>query len=66
MKISSIELEDKNLDKVVPFSSGNMTIRQVREALKNQTKENTTWITISIPKNLSDIIQSIIEKYKIM
>lgn len=66
MKISPIKLEDKNLDKIVPFSSGNITIRQAREILKNQTKENTHWVSLSIPKNLSDIIQFFIEKLKIM
>ena len=36
-----------DLNKVVPFSCGNITIKKGRQILKNQRPDNTTWL---VPK----------------
>lgn len=48
---------------IVPLSIGNLTIKQAKEIIKNQNKDNTTWL--SVPESTSNIIQSLVNNLKI-
>ena len=50
-KKPSLDIIEGDAHKIVPFSTGNITIKKAKEMLKDQNATNTTWL---VPKSFSN------------